>query len=67
MPLIGIKNAIDRRDIYMISCEGLPIRSQWNLIWLKKKVFPATFAFKECSLENRDQITDTYSDWVTKE
>lgn len=32
MSLIGIKNAIDRGDIHMISCKGLPTQTQWNLI-----------------------------------
>jgi hypothetical protein len=48
MPLIGIKNDIDRGGIHMIPYEGLPIQTQWNLIWLKKKkLSPATLAFKK--------------------
>jgi DNA-binding transcriptional LysR family regulator len=68
MPLIGIKNAIDRGDIHMIPYEGLPIQTQWNLIWLKKKkLSPAALAFKAYILENKDQITAKYFDWVVQE
>jgi hypothetical protein len=52
----------------MVSCEEVSVRSQWNLTWLKKKKHSlGTPAFKEYSLENKDQITDTNSDWITKD
>ncbi|MEN8816701.1 MAG: LysR family transcriptional regulator [Nonlabens sp.] len=68
MPIIGIKNAIDRGDIVIIPYAGLPLKTQWNLIWLKKKkLSPAALAFKEYIIKNKDQITEKHFDWASKE
>jgi len=65
MPMIGIRNAVEKGEISVIPYKGLPIQTQWNLIWLKKKkLSPAAIAFKEYILENKDQITAKYFDWV---
>jgi DNA-binding transcriptional LysR family regulator len=37
MPLIGIKNAIKLGDLQIIPVKGLPIVTNWNLIWLSSK------------------------------
>ncbi|KAB1069038.1 LysR family transcriptional regulator [Tamlana haliotis] len=37
MPLIGIKNALAIGDLQIIPVKGLPIVSNWNLIWLSSK------------------------------
>lgn len=37
MPLIGIKNAIYNHDLQIIPLPGLPIVTNWHLIWLKKQ------------------------------
>ncbi len=37
MPLIGIKNAIANGDLQIIPVKGLPIVTNWNLIWLSSK------------------------------
>lgn len=39
MPLIGIRNEIERGDLTIIPIKGMPIASSWNLIWLKEKQF----------------------------
>ncbi len=39
MPLIGIRNELDRGDLTIIPIKGMPIASSWNLIWLKEKQF----------------------------
>ncbi|WP_298951670.1 LysR family transcriptional regulator [uncultured Nonlabens sp.] len=65
MPMIGIRNAVEKGDINVIPYNGLPIKTQWNLIWLKKKkLSPAALAFKNYIIENKDQITAQYFDWV---
>ena len=65
MPMIGIRNAVEKGDISVIPYKGLPIQTQWNLIWLKKKkLSPAAIAFKEYLLKNKDHITSKYFDWV---
>jgi DNA-binding transcriptional LysR family regulator len=37
MPLIGIKNELNSGDLHIIPVNGLPIRTVWQLIWLKGK------------------------------
>lgn len=39
MPLIGIKNELNNGDLKIIPVKGFPIKSIWNLIWLKGKRF----------------------------
>ncbi|MDZ7648981.1 MAG: LysR family transcriptional regulator [Cytophagales bacterium] len=46
MPLIGIKNELTNRDLQIIPVKGFPIKSTWNLVWLKEKKFsPIARAF----------------------
>ncbi|MCZ8216940.1 MAG: LysR family transcriptional regulator, partial [Cyclobacteriaceae bacterium] len=39
MPLIGIKNELQNGDLQIIPVKGFPIKSIWNLIWIKGKNF----------------------------
>lgn len=39
MPLIGIKNELFTGELQIIPVKGFPIKSIWNLIWLKDKGF----------------------------
>ena len=39
MPLIGVKNELDNGELQIIPVKGFPIKSVWNLIWLKDKGF----------------------------
>jgi DNA-binding transcriptional LysR family regulator len=39
MPLIGIKNELNNGELQIIPVKGFPIKSIWNLIWLKDKGF----------------------------
>ncbi len=39
MPLIGIKNEVSSGELQIIPVKGFPIKSVWNLIWLKDKGF----------------------------
>ncbi|MFC3562689.1 LysR family transcriptional regulator [Pedobacter jamesrossensis] len=46
MPLIGIKNELLNGQLCIIPVKGLPLRSVWNMIWLKNKSFsPVAAAF----------------------
>ena len=65
MPMIGIRNAVDIGDITVIPYKGLPIRTQWNLVWLKKKkLSPIAQAFIEFLQAEKTNITEKYFDWV---
>ncbi len=37
MPLIGIKNELHNKQLQIIPVKGLPIKTNWSLIWLKGK------------------------------
>ncbi len=64
MPLIGIKNELKEGDLAIIDVKGLPIITQWNLIWLKdKKFFPAAMAYKAFLQDNKVEIISKQFDW----
>ena len=57
MPLIGIKNELNLRQLKIIPIKGLPIQTTWSLIWLKgKKHGPAANAFLDYIQENKAEI-----------
>lgn len=65
MPLIGIKNAVDQGDIQIIPYTGLPISTQWNLVWLKKKnLSPVANAFVQYINTEKERITQRYFEWA---
>ncbi len=53
IPLIGMRNELQNKDVYIISSKGLPIRTHWRLIWLKNK--------------NLSPVASTYLDFIRKE
>ena len=64
MPLIGIKNALKNGDLEIIPYNGLPITTQWNLIWLKsKKLSPVASAFLAYLREEKERIVNTTFSW----
>ena len=65
MPLIGIKNAIYNHDLQIIPLPGLPVVTNWHLIWLKNKQFGNTqLAFLEYIKEQKDKtIADRFA-WL---
>lgn len=61
MPLIGIKREIKQGLIKVIQREGLPITTDWKLIWHKeKKPTPVAKAFMNFVLANNEKIKQTY-------
>ncbi|MEW7289308.1 LysR family transcriptional regulator [Aquimarina sp. 2304DJ70-9] len=57
MPLIGIRNDLEAGRLQIIPVQGFPIKSIWNLIWLKNKKFsPVAEAFLNYVEENKEQI-----------
>jgi len=65
MPMIGIRNAVDQADITVIPYKGLPIHTQWNLVWLKrKKLSPVALAFIDYLNQEKEAIKAKYFDWV---
>jgi len=64
MPLIGIQKEIQNKDLQIIPIKGLPIMTNWSLIWLKgKNHSPAALAYLAYLKEEKDQIINTHFSW----
>jgi DNA-binding transcriptional LysR family regulator len=63
MPLIGIKNELTNKELQIIPVKGFPIKSVWNLIWLKEKGFSvvANAYLDYLRLEKQNIIHDRFS------
>jgi DNA-binding transcriptional LysR family regulator len=67
MPLIGIKSALQQDELKIIPFRGLPIITQWNLIWLKSKnLSPVAQAFLEYIRLEKHRIIQENFDWYEK-
>lgn len=67
MPVIGLRNELRIEDLKIIPVKGLPIVTDWNMIWLKQKQFgPAAKAFLGYLQEEKDKIIGDQFDWVNK-
>jgi DNA-binding transcriptional LysR family regulator len=64
MPLIGIKNELQNKDLYIIPVKGLPVKTVWSLIWLKgKKLSPVAFSYLKFLEEEKEQIVKNKFNW----
>lgn len=64
MPLIGIKNELQNGELQIIPVKGFPIKTQWNLIWLKgKKHSPVAEAFLSYLKKEKGNIVDNTFAW----
>ena len=67
MPLIGIKNELETGDIQIIPAKGLPMETNWQLIWLKsKRLSPTAKAYTEYLREKGDEIINNHFSWYEK-
>lgn len=67
MPLIGIKNAITYGDLQIIPVKGLPIVTNWNLIWLSsKKMSNIAKSLIEHINKNKQAVIKKHFDWLDK-
>jgi DNA-binding transcriptional LysR family regulator len=65
MPLIGIKNALENNEIEIIPYKGLPLVTQWNLIWLKSKsLSPLATAFLQHIEQQGETIANQFFGWI---
>ena len=67
MPLIGLRNEIKNEEVQIVELKGLPIVTDWNLIWLKDKSFsPAAKAYVEFIEEKKEEIISQHFSWYDK-
>jgi DNA-binding transcriptional LysR family regulator len=61
MPLIGIKNELKNKQLHIIPVNGLPLKSTWNIVWLKNKnLSPVAKAFVKKIESEKTKIIDKY-------
>ncbi len=64
MPLIGIKNELHNGQLQIVPVKGFPIKSVWNLIWLKgKKHAPVALSFLQYLKKEKLNIIKEKFDW----
>lgn len=64
MPLIGIRSELTEGNLQIIPTKGLPIKSTWQLIWLKSKKFsPAARAFLDYIIKEKNNIIAQKFQW----
>jgi DNA-binding transcriptional LysR family regulator len=57
MPVIGIRNEIANGILKIIPVKGLPIKTTWQLIWVKgKNLSPVATAFLDSIVKEKDRI-----------
>jgi DNA-binding transcriptional LysR family regulator len=65
MPIIGLKNELERGDLKIISMKGFPIKSNWHLVWLKNKsMSPIANAFLTYIKEQKISLKQNNFSWI---
>ncbi len=67
MPLIGIKNELENKELSIISIQGLPIQTTWSLVWSKgKKHNPVAQAFLTFLNDEKSRIVNEKFSWYER-
>ncbi len=65
MPIIGLKNELEKGDLKIISMKGFPIKSNWYLVWLKNKsLSPVAEAYLKYIRDEKSNLKTTYFSWI---
>lgn len=65
MPLIGIKNELNNGDLKILPVRGFPIRSSWELLWLKEKGFSTVARrYLEYLRTEKEKIIREHFSWI---
>lgn len=63
--LLSIKNELSQNELKIIPVKGLPLESQWKLIWLKKKnLSPVALAFLDYVRKEKDKVYNEFFKWT---
>ena len=63
--LLSIKNELSQNELKIIPVKGLPLESQWKLIWLKKKsLSPVALAFLEYVKQEKEKVYNDFFKWM---
>ncbi len=63
MPIIGIKNELINKQLFIIPVKGMPVKTTWSLIWLKgkKHSLVANAYLQFLKKEKNKIVTDAFS------
>lgn len=66
MPIIGIKNALVNEGLKIIPVKGLPITTNWNLIWLSSKnMSRIAKSLIDHINENKNSVIEKHFSWLS--
>lgn len=66
LPLIGVKNELAIGSLQIVPVKGFPLRSNWNLIYLKGKKFsPVARAYLNFVQNEKERIIEDSFKWIT--
>ena len=64
MPLIGLRNEVDKNQIQILKADDLPVVTNWELVWLEeKKLSPVTEGFIRFIEMEKERIISEHFDW----
>lgn len=64
MPLIGIHLELQTGELHIVKSKGLPIRTEWRLIWLKgRKLSPVSQSYLDFIREHKQRILSEKFAW----
>jgi len=64
MPLIGIKNELLDKQLYILPTNNLPVKTKWRLIWLKgKRISPVSQAYLDFIRSKKNDILNSKFRW----
>lgn len=64
LPVIGIKNELINHELSIIDFKGLPISTNWRLVWLKgKSHHPVASAYLDFLEANKNEIIEQNFSW----
>jgi LysR family transcriptional regulator, low CO2-responsive transcriptional regulator len=67
MPIIGLKSELMNKELQIIPVKNFPIKSTWNLIWMKNKKFsPVASAFINSIKKEKVDIINAHFKWFEK-
>lgn len=63
--LLSIKNELLQNELKIIPAKGLPLKSEWKLIYLKKKkLSPVAKAFLKYVASEKEAVYNNYFNWL---
>ncbi len=67
MPLIGIKNELLNKNLYIVPTKGLPLQTTWMMVWHKDKNFsPVAKAYLNYIQQNKENIIKQHFNWYDR-